>query len=135
MRITTRSLFWTTIGLVLPMATIAADSTTQVLKPPFGDADTVGAQEPVTILASVIQVLLGVVGAATLLIFIWGGFKIIFANGNEEKITKGKTTLLWAVIGLAVVLSSYAVLQFTFAVLANSTNVPATTTTATTPAT
>lgn len=126
MRITTRSIFWTSLGILLPMVTLADD--TQTLQPPFGTAETVGNQEPVYIVAAIIQVLLGVVGAATLLIFIWGGFKIIFSNGNEEKVTKGKTTLLWAVIGLAVVLSSYAILQYTFAILKNTTTVTATAT-------
>ena len=91
----------------------------QVLEPPFGEPDT--QQEPVLIVATVIQALLGLVGAATLLVFIWGGFKIIFSGGVEEKINKGRATLLWATIGLAIILSSYAILQYTFNIFKTAT--------------
>ena len=125
-----RTLLFTSIGLAAPLITLATD-TTQVLNPPFGTTTTVGAQEPVAIFGAIIQVLLGVVGAVTLLMFIWGGFRIIFAGGKEEEIGHGKKTLLWAVIGLAVVLSSYAILQYTFAILKNTANATSTTTTTT----
>ncbi|EKE01306.1 MAG: hypothetical protein ACD_21C00164G0005, partial [uncultured bacterium] len=92
-----------------PLVALAAGST---LLPPFGTATT--QQEPVLIIATIIQVLLGFVGAVTLLIFIWGGFNLIFSGGEAEKIKKAQSTLLWAVIGLAIILSSYAILQYTF---------------------
>ena len=78
------------------------------LDAPFGNSQT--QTEPVLIIAIVIQALLGIVGAGALLMFIWGGFQMIFSGGSEERIKKGRDTLLWAVIGMAVILSSYAVL-------------------------
>lgn len=103
-------------GIVLPILVNAQAKaqTPQTLNPPFGTAST--QQEPILIVATVIQVLLGFVGAATLLVFVWGGFHMIFSGGNEEKITKGRSTMLWAVIGLAIILSSYAVLQYVFGI-------------------
>lgn len=96
-------------GWLVPLLGQATSST---LTPPFGTAST--QQEPVFIIATIIQVLLGFVGAATLLVFIWGGFNLIFSGGEAEKINKARSTLLWAVIGLAIILSSYAILQYTF---------------------
>lgn len=100
--------------LALPTVALAVEQ----LNPPFGTPAQL--QEPVYIIAAIVQALLGVVGASTLLVFIWGGFMMIFSNGNEEKITKGRSTLLWAVIGLTIILSSYSILQYTFNVLARA---------------
>ncbi|MDP3971077.1 MAG: hypothetical protein Q8P90_05315 [bacterium] len=98
-------------ALFLSLPSIAA--ATESLAPPFAGAEDA---EPILIIGAIIQALLGIVGAATLLMFIWGGFKVLFSGGNEEKIKKGRSTLLWAAIGLAIILSSYAILQYTFAV-------------------
>lgn len=95
----------------LPFVVRAGDE----LAAPFGGAD-----QPIFIIAAIIQALLGVVGAATLLVFIWGGFQMIFSGGQEEKITKGRSTLVWAVVGLAIILSSYSILQYTFNVLSSA---------------
>ncbi len=100
------------IGTLLPVVALA--QATQVLNPPFGSSTT--QQEPILIIATIIQVLLGFVGAATLLVFVWGGLHMIFSGGNEEKIKKGRSTLVWAVIGLAIILSSYAILKYTFTI-------------------
>ncbi len=93
----------------LPVLTWAQDES---LPSPFGD-DT-SQKEPVLFIAVIIQALLGIVGAGALLMFVWGGFHMIFSGGNEERIKKGRDTLLWAVLGIAIILSSYAVLSFTF---------------------
>lgn len=100
-------------------ATVWAQS--ESLNAPFGTSET--QTEPVLIIAIVIQALLGIVGAGALLMFIWGGFHMIFSGGSEERIKKGRDTLLWAVIGMAVILSSYAVLQFIFGVFNTAANV------------
>lgn len=96
------------------LAPLISRASTDTLDPPFGGDDGTSQQEPVFIIATIIQVLLGFVGAATLLVFIWGGFNLIFSGGEAEKINKARSTLLWAVIGLAIILSSYAILQYTF---------------------
>ncbi|MBI4407327.1 MAG: hypothetical protein HY565_02390 [Candidatus Kerfeldbacteria bacterium] len=91
------------------------------LDAPFGSSST--QTEPVLFIAIIIQALLGIVGAGALLMFIWGGFHMIFSGGSEERIKKGRDTLLWAVIGMAVILTSYAVLQFIFGVFNTAANV------------
>ncbi|MFA6475301.1 MAG: pilin [Patescibacteria group bacterium] len=88
------------------------------LKPPFGSTS----QASITvIIAILIQILLGIVGSLALLMFVWGGMNLIFSHGNEEMVTKGKKILIWAVIGLAVVLASYALLSFTFSIFQTAT--------------
>lgn len=104
---------FTVLALLLPVASFAVETS---LQPPFGEPT-----EPTYIVATIIQALLGVVGACTMLVFIWGGFQMIFAGGNEERIKKGRATLMWAVIGLAIILSSYAILQYVFNVFSTAT--------------
>lgn len=102
-----------TFTLLVPVVTFAQDTQ---LPNPFGGRGA----EPTTIITVVAQTMLGIVGAGTLLMFIWGGMNMIFAAGNEEKISQGKTILIWATIGLAIILTSYSVLQFTFNVLSRA---------------
>lgn len=63
------------------------------------------------VLKNVINWLLGLVGFAALIALIIGGFRMIVDFGNEEQVKKAKTTILWAVIGLAVVILSYAIIN------------------------
>jgi len=37
------------------------------------------------------------------IMIIWGGIMIMTAAGSEERVTKGKKTLMWTVIGVAIV--------------------------------
>lgn len=70
---------------------------------PAGEGTTVYA-----IVGNIIAGFLGLVGAAALVMFIWGGFLWLTAGGNSDRIQKGKSTLTWAVIGLAVIFGAYA---------------------------
>lgn len=77
--------------------------------------------DPVAIIGNIIRAMLGVVGAVTLLMFLYGGFMLIFSAGEQEKLEKGRKTLIWAIIGLAIVLSSYSILSYVFKILVGST--------------
>jgi len=76
---------------------------------------------PVAIIGNIIRAMLGVVGAVTLLMFIYGGFMLIFSGGEQEKLEKGRKTLIWAIIGLAIILSSYSILSYVFKILITAT--------------
>ena len=45
----------------------------------------------------------------TILFIIIGGFKWIFAGGNEDQIGKAKKTVIYAIVGLFIVISSYSI--------------------------
>ena len=65
----------------------------------------------------IIYAFLGLSGAVSLVMFILGGFSWMTAGGNEEKVKKGRDTLIWASLGLVVIFSSYAVLKTIFETL------------------
>lgn len=67
---------------------------------------------PQTLIGRVINAVLGIVGSLTLLMFIYGGILWMTAAGNSEQISKGKAVLVWAIIGLVVVFSSYSLVKF-----------------------
>ena len=60
----------------------------------------------------VITAVLGVVGAIALVLFVYGGLMMIISGGSSEKINKGKEILIWATIGLLVILGSYMLVSF-----------------------
>ncbi|MBI2426512.1 MAG: hypothetical protein HYV34_01570 [Candidatus Kerfeldbacteria bacterium] len=70
------------------------------------------------LLALVVQIT-GIALAGTalfaLVMIIFGGLMIIASGGKEERVQKGKDTLLWAVIGLAIVLFSGVIMRFVIA--------------------
>jgi hypothetical protein len=53
-------------------------------------------------------VAIGGAGAIALLMFIYAGFLMMTAQGNTEKMTQGRKTMVWAVFGLLGVFLSYA---------------------------
>lgn len=68
--------------------------------------------KPEVIIGKVIQKALGVVGSLALVMFIYGGIVWMTSAGNSEKVEKGKNIIVWAVIGLVVIFSSYALVKF-----------------------
>lgn len=64
------------------------------------------------LIGQIINAVLGVVGSLALLMFIYGGIVWMTAAGANEKVQKGKDILLWATIGLIIIFSSYALVDF-----------------------
>ena len=71
----------------------------------------IAAKDVPQLVNSMIKGILGVVGALSLLMFVYGGMLWLTSMGNSERINKGKETLTWATIGLIVIFSSYAILN------------------------
>ncbi len=70
--------------------------------------------DPTKLIANVIKVFLGVVGAIALIFFIWGGFQMLTSGGNSERVSKGRDTLMWAALGLIIVFGSYGITRAIF---------------------
>ncbi len=47
-----------------------------------------------------------------LLLFIWGGVKFIWNDANSEERNKGKKHMVWGIVGMAIMLSSYGITYF-----------------------
>jgi type IV secretory pathway VirB2 component (pilin) len=80
---------------------------------------SVGAN-PSQIIGMIIKAFLGVVGGFALVMMVWGGFQWLTSAGNPEKVKSGTGTMLWAIIGLILVLASYLLVNTIFQFLAGS---------------
>ena len=74
--------------------------------------DKAGPVEVPVILGTIIKAALGVLGSIALFVFINGGTKWFLSFGSSDKIKEGAMTMLWAALGLLVVLASYFVLNW-----------------------
>ena len=75
-------------------------------------AAELGEQDPRMIVATIIKVFLGLLGTIFLILVFMGGYWLITARGEEEKIKKAQSTIKRAVIGLIIILLSYAIVNF-----------------------
>ena len=79
----------------------------------FGEASgTETAKPPQQFIAELIQVVLATVGVVFLLLLVYGGFQLITAAGEEEKAKKAMGIIQAAIIGLAIILSAWAITYF-----------------------
>ena len=69
-----------------------------------------------------IDVVLGISGVLALIAFIYGGVLWMISSGSSSMIAKGKTVMVWSIVGLIVIFSSYAILSFVFEVLLGPTD-------------
>jgi hypothetical protein len=68
--------------------------------------------------------ILGICGSIILLMFIYGGFLWVTSRGDADRIKKGKETVTNSVIGLAIILLSYSIINFVIAAFAGNALTP-----------
>src|SRR3989344_4946322 len=61
---------------------------------------------------NIIRIVLGFLGVVTVLIILYGGFVWLTSFGNEDKIDQAKKLISAGVVGLVVVLATYAISSF-----------------------
>lgn len=77
----------------------------------IGDLDPINT-EPEIALGRVIKSGLGIIGIVALLMILYAGAKWMMARGEAKMVEEAQDTILWAVIGLAVIFGSYAITDF-----------------------
>lgn len=78
----------------------------------FGPTKTTGDVGLYDKIASIINVALGLVGIAAAIYILYSGFRWMRAGGNDQEIKAAKDGLKNAIIGLAIVLLAYVVVNF-----------------------
>ena len=115
-------------GLVLTSTPALAATTyitpDEVLNPQVGDATGLGQTDIRVTIARIIRVAMGLLGIVSVVIVLLGGFTWMTAGGNEEKAGEAKKYLYSGVIGLAIILSAYAIASFVITQLVNATTAP-----------
>ncbi|MEK7452345.1 MAG: pilin [Patescibacteria group bacterium] len=87
----------------------------------FASDAGLGSTDLVTTIASIIQTALGFLGIIAVVIILLGGFKWMTSGGNEDKVKGAKKLIFSGIIGLVIVLSSFAIAQFVVGNLSSAT--------------
>ena len=87
----------------------------------YGTDTGLGHADIRTTISSIINVALGLLGIVAVVIVLWGGFRWMTAGGNEEKVGEARKIIFSGVIGLAIILSAFAIATFVLKQLADAT--------------
>jgi hypothetical protein len=69
-------------------------------------------EDPRVIAAELIKIALGFVGIIMVILIIVAGFRWMTSAGNQETISKAKSQITSAIIGLIIIAASYALTEF-----------------------
>lgn len=100
-----RRFFSPLLAAALAFIPYAAHAATVTLTNPLGTSDVR------TIVGRVISASLSVVGSIALLMFVYGGFLWLTSRGDAKLVTKGKDTMMWAILGLVIIFSAYVIVR------------------------
>lgn len=87
----------------------------------YGTATGLGTADIRSTMAAIINVALGLLGIVAVVIIVAGGFIWMTSGGNDEKVEKAKNMIFMGIIGLAIILSAYAIATFVIAQLTRAT--------------
>ncbi len=106
-----KKIFILALLFLLPRVSWAQSIITPSENGPYADG-SYDLNDFISLLIGASQIILGLVGSLALLFFIYGGVLFLISGGSSDRITKGKTIIQNAVIGLLIVFLSYAIIQF-----------------------
>lgn len=64
------------------------------------------------VVKNIISILFWIIGILAVIVIIYAGITFITAAGNPSKVAQAKTMIIYAVIGLAVAILAYAIVNF-----------------------
>jgi len=101
------------LGVIMfAAATPALALTTDNLGLQYGTEIGLGTKDVRSTIAQIIKVAMGLLGIVAVVIIIYGGFTWMIAGGNDEKVGEAKKWIFSGIIGLAIILSAYALASF-----------------------
>jgi TrbC/VIRB2 family. len=107
-----KKIFAAFIILFLPLAALAQDFGGKLLKD-TGVTNGGYSTSPIeTVISRVITGFLGLLGIIFLILMLYGGYMWLIARGNEDKVSTAKDTIKNSIIGLIIVVASYAISHY-----------------------
>lgn len=98
--------------LAAPTSTLTADEMLKVNGVTLGEHAGLGISDVRVTIARIIRVAMGLLGIVAVVIVLIGGFTWMTAGGNEEKVGEAKKWIFAGIVGLAIILSAYAIASF-----------------------
>jgi len=110
-------------GLLAPVARAQGDGLINAdsLGVSYGAATGLGSEDVRATVARIIRVAMGLLGIVAVVIILVGGFKWMTAGGNDDNVSEAKKWIFAGVIGLAIILSAYALATFIINQLVSAT--------------
>jgi amino acid transporter len=71
-----------------------------------------GTNEINNLVADIINIFSWVVGVVAVIMVIYGGFEYVTSGGDSAKAAKGRTTILYALVGLVIVVLAQVLVKF-----------------------
>lgn len=65
-----------------------------------------------TLIGNIIKVVMGLLGLYLFYILIIGGYEYMTSGGETEKVKKAKKSIAYAIIGIMIIVLSYAITSF-----------------------
>lgn len=59
---------------------------------------------------NILNVIMGIAGFASFIMLVFGGFKFLTSQGDPKALGSARTTITWALIGLAMIIVSYLII-------------------------
>jgi hypothetical protein len=78
---------------------------------PYGFPDPLNSPDVPTLVNRIVTAVLGLIGALFFIMFLWGGFQYMTAGGDAKQVQSSRTTLLNAVIGMAIIAMAYGIVN------------------------
>jgi len=88
----------------------------------FAGGIGLGTTDPRVMAANIIRMALGVLGIIAVIIILYAGFLWMTSQGESDKIEKAKKMMINGLIGLVIILASYAIASFVISKLLNAIN-------------
>jgi hypothetical protein len=108
---TIASLFLLSLGFFSSVPTVSAED--YGLGATAGAANLMQGRESVPVLTgNIIGTALSMISVIFFVLMVYGGFMWMTAHGDESQITKARETIIAAVIGIVIILASYAITKF-----------------------
>ncbi len=77
--------------------------------------------ELTTIVANIIDVILGLTGMAFVIILVYAGILYLTAAGEDKNIIKAKKLISSSILGIIIIIAAYAIARTIFAALSDAT--------------
>lgn len=68
--------------------------------------------DPKKIVTNIINAALFFIGAIALIFVIWGGILYVTSGGDSEKTTQARNTLLYAIVGIVIVVLAWSIVSW-----------------------
>ena len=98
-------------GLATIGTPVYADASDEV-QAGFEAAGGTGSESLTSIVGTVINTMLFIVGILSVIMIIYAGIRFITAGGNAQQVATAKKILIYSVVGLVVAICSYTIVNF-----------------------